>query len=582
MTSPLNSPLSNTGSGKHTVYIDIDDEITAIIEKVKASPEKIVALVLPKRATVLQSVVNMKLLKKSAHSAKKSLVLITSEVGLLPLASAIGLHVAKTLQSRPEIPLPPDHEDTEESEISEVDGDDESDIDKTKSVGALSAAASVAYDETETIELDDVDIEDNDDETDSSKSKKKSSKFKVPNFDRFRLSFFLAILAVILLIGGWILAAVVLPEATVVIKTDTNTQVSNINFTASTAAKDLIIDQAMVPAVQKEVKKTDTEKATPTGKKDNGTKATGTMTVFNCTDNDVNVPASTTFSSSSLSYVSDSTVLVPSSDFFSAANGGGCKKNHSATVAVTAVNGGTGYNQDAGHNYTSNFSSTVTGTGSVMTGGTTNVVTIVSQADVDGAASKMKTRQNASAETDLAQALLADSLRGLDETKTVSEPVITSTPAVGAEATGEITVTSVTTYTILGVKSDFLNQLIKKDVSTKMDTSKEGILDNGLGAAVIRIIARKNPTDVQMSLKSIVVSGPILDANAIKEQIRGKKSGDAMSLIKSKPGVKDVEISYKPFWVLSTPKAAKHITVTIQKPVVKPAVESSTANDSNP
>src|SRR3546814_1310977 len=40
-------------------------EITSIIDKVRAGDGRIVALVLPKRATVLQSIVNMKLLKRS-------------------------------------------------------------------------------------------------------------------------------------------------------------------------------------------------------------------------------------------------------------------------------------------------------------------------------------------------------------------------------------------------------------------------------------------------------------------------------------------------------------------------------------
>ena len=75
-----------SATSKDTIYIDIDEEITGIIDKVRASDGKIVALVLPKRASVLQSIVNMKLLKRSADEAKKHLVLITSEAGLLPLA----------------------------------------------------------------------------------------------------------------------------------------------------------------------------------------------------------------------------------------------------------------------------------------------------------------------------------------------------------------------------------------------------------------------------------------------------------------------------------------------------------------
>src|SRR5438132_10479250 len=116
---------------KDTIYIDIDDEITGIIEKVRVSGGKVVALVLPKRAAVFQSIVNMKLLKRAADSNKKHLVLITSEAGLLPLAGAAGVHVAKTLTSKPEIPhapLPPD--DSEEA-VQEDGTEPEPDAGKT-------------------------------------------------------------------------------------------------------------------------------------------------------------------------------------------------------------------------------------------------------------------------------------------------------------------------------------------------------------------------------------------------------------------------------------------------------------------
>src|SRR3954466_5799061 len=93
--------------GKDTIYIDVDDEITGIIDKVEGAKQKIVALVLPKRAAALQSIVNMRLLKRSADNADKNVVLITSEGALLPLAGAAGLHVAKNLQSKPVIPASP-------------------------------------------------------------------------------------------------------------------------------------------------------------------------------------------------------------------------------------------------------------------------------------------------------------------------------------------------------------------------------------------------------------------------------------------------------------------------------------------
>jgi hypothetical protein len=106
-------------SKKETVYIDIDDEITGVIDKVRNSRAKIVALVLPKRAAVLSSIVNMKLLKKTADADKKNVVLITSEAGLLPIAGAVGMFVAKSLSSKPSIPPAPKKSSDKELVIKE-------------------------------------------------------------------------------------------------------------------------------------------------------------------------------------------------------------------------------------------------------------------------------------------------------------------------------------------------------------------------------------------------------------------------------------------------------------------------------
>ena len=66
----------NGTTGKETIYVDVDDEITSIIDKVQVAKGKVIALVLPKRAPVLQSIVNMKLLKRTADNAGKNLVLV--------------------------------------------------------------------------------------------------------------------------------------------------------------------------------------------------------------------------------------------------------------------------------------------------------------------------------------------------------------------------------------------------------------------------------------------------------------------------------------------------------------------------
>ncbi len=560
---------------KHTIYIDVDDEITSIIDKVKSAPDKIVALVLPKRATVLQSIVNMKLLKKSAASAKKNIVLITSEAGLLPLAGVVGLHVAKSLQSKPVIPPPPDRLESTDPEISEEEP--EPLVDKTKSIGSLAAAASMQdADGTETIELDN--------ETDtagpaaavSSAKKKLAKRFKVPNFDKFRIGFFLGILALIVLVVGWILAAIVLPKAIVTIKTDTSTVTSTLSFNANTATQNLDVDKALVPAVAKEVKKTDTEKTTASGKKDTGAKATGTLTIKNCEDSSPRtVPAGTVVSASGKSFTMDAGVTVPAGTF---SGGGTVCTSSTVNVGVTASNSGDGYNLGAS-TYTSS-SAALSGNfrlnGTATAGGTSKIVSVVSQDDIDGAVAKMKGRLDQDAIKELNQLLQAESLEGLDETRVISTPVIKTTPAVDQEATGEVTVTAETTYNELGVKKDYLVQLVKKDVESKIDKTKQSILDDGLGSAVFRLETRKSPTEAQISLQTIAIAGPELNEASIKDQIRGKKRGDAEKVIGGLPGVKDVSVEYKPFWVLSTPKASKKITIIIEKPTVTKPADSTT------
>ena len=64
---------------KDVIYIDVEDDITAIVGKVKASKERIIALVPPKRVGVLRSAVNMRLIARTAASVDKRVVLITGD-----------------------------------------------------------------------------------------------------------------------------------------------------------------------------------------------------------------------------------------------------------------------------------------------------------------------------------------------------------------------------------------------------------------------------------------------------------------------------------------------------------------------
>lgn len=379
-------------NGKETIYVDVDDEITNIIDKVKTSEHKIIALVLPKRASVMQSVVNMKLLKRAAVSSKKSIVLITSEQGLLPLAGVAGVHVAKSLQTKPYIPSPPAHPG-EETELAESLSEDEAALDKSASVGALAAAATDSDDdEPETIQLDNVDMSD---AAPAEKAASKLKHLKVPNFERFRSGFFLAGLGVFLLLFGWYMAFVVMPKANIIIRTDTTTAVSSFDFTVSTAQTELELEDRKIPATLKELTKTDSEKVPATGQRDDGTKASGevTLRLTNCAADEVTVPKGTVVTTNGLNYITQQAAAMQSVEI-----GGNCRNNDfpdisSETVEVVSAENGDKFNIAGGNSFSVSGYGNVAGTNNeAIGGGTSKLVKVVSQKDIDDALAKINAR----------------------------------------------------------------------------------------------------------------------------------------------------------------------------------------------
>ncbi|MDQ3123387.1 MAG: hypothetical protein M3Q14_01735 [bacterium] len=555
-------------SNKETIYIDVDDEITNIIDKVKVSDQKIIALVLPKRATVLQSVVNMKLLKKASENAKKNIVLITSESGLLPLAAVAGLHVAKSLQSKPVIPPLPNQAESATDEP-EIIADDGKPLDMAASIGTL-AAATKADDETETIELDNVNMDSATAPAAAGVSSplKKLKHLKVPNFERFRSRFFLAGLALVLLIVGWIFAMIFMPKAIITIRTDTTTLVSSFDFTASENITELDANDKKVPATLKEIKKTDSEKTPATGERDDGTKAKGevTLKLSDCSEDEVTVPKGTIVSADGLNFITQDSATMQSVEF-----GGGCQNDalpsiSSETVDVVSADNGDKFNIGSGKTFSVSGNSNVTGSNNDgFDGGTSKIVKVVSQKDVDDAVAKITARADSEVDEEFKTMFEAESLMALTETKKAGKQKITASPAVNKEAT-EVTVTADLVYTMLGVKKDDLIKLVENDVSAEIDTEQQAITDHGIDSAILRLNSQPKPNEALLSFRTSVVAGPEIDQDAVKEAVRGKKRGEAEQYISALPGVEEVVVDYSPFWVYSTPKAAKKITIIVEKP----------------
>ncbi len=93
-----NAKALKRAAAKKVIYIQIDDEITAIYDRLKQLKMKNIYIVVPKRAIVFQSIVNLKILKRKAEDLEKNIYIITNDPNGLLLSKQVGLIVYDKLE----------------------------------------------------------------------------------------------------------------------------------------------------------------------------------------------------------------------------------------------------------------------------------------------------------------------------------------------------------------------------------------------------------------------------------------------------------------------------------------------------
>lgn len=564
-------------SDKSTVYVDIDDEITAIIDKVTGAGTTIVALVLPKRATALRSLVNLRLLKRAADDNKKQLVLITSESGVLPLAGAAGLHVARTLSSKPEIPASPEADETVES----IDEDDEpaeefdarkfekrplgefADLSGAAGAGEAAKSANPAGD----IDSDEVVEFDNSEKTPApgaakppkAPKAKKDKKLKIPDFSRFRNWGLIVVLALIVLGVLIYFGLEVWPHATVKIYTNQTSIPLSFNADLDSNANMVLPADGILPAVAQTTEKNYSQTVPASGQKDIGTPASGSVTF---TDGACSlyspdpVPAQTGVSYHNLTYITQS-----EADFScSRTNKGYYWQTDPVDIVAQAT--GTQYNTSISGAQVNGSSATASGSAS---GGTpSNVVRVVQQSDIDSAEQQLKSQSTNSIEATLKSELQQNNLTPLTQTFATipSSPTASANPG---DQANNVTVTENITYVMFGYKASDMQKLLSAKVGQQINPATQGILDNGLAQATIKLVGTPSASDARVSISTTVIVGPKLNAASIKKQIEGKKSGDIRSALERRQGVSKVQVDFSPFWVDSVPSNASKIKIEFVK-----------------
>ena len=543
---------------KDIIYIDVEDDITSIIGKVKASKEKIIALVPPKRVGILQSDVNLRLLKRNAAKQGKQLVLITNDAALLRLAGVTGIPVAKNLQSKPEIPEIPalaiDDNDIIDGSDLPV-GEHEKTAKSSKHTDSKKKAA-------DSDDLDDINLdEDGTPPAKKSVAPSKVKKSKVPNFDSFRKKLFIGIGAGVALIGLLVWMFVFAPAARIIITAETTDLPVSVNVTLSndkaTSVENNVLQSSTVTLPENSEFSKKSVEFTATGTQEVGEKATGTMKITRTSLNSVpiSVPAGTGFSSGNLTFVSTQATTLEGADV-----GPGGLIYPSKTIPVAAVKIGDEFNLSA-RSYNPSIAG-ISATGSAMTGGSSRQVKMVTQTDVNSAAQQL----GELSETDAKKALLAsinDDQIAIEDSYTASRSDVVSSPAVGAEAPdGKGTVTLKATYSIKTVAKSELKSFLTKKVDSEIENSQtpQRVYDYGVDSAKLTEFTVSGGAE-RVKVTTIAKVGPKLEADQIKEDAKGEKSGEIREKLKAINGVKEVEVKFSFFWVTRVPNNPDKIEV---------------------
>lgn len=531
---------------KDVIYIDVEDDITNIVSKIKDSKARIVALVPPKRVGILQSAVNMRLLNRAAENAEKRIVLITGDQALSGLAAAARIPVAKTLQSRPEI-----------AEIPAIDVDDGDDvIDGSEiPVGELADKATPKA-RNKADDAIDAAIAEDEKPTKPAKPAKPAGKGKpkVPDFNVFRKKLVLIGGGIVLFVLFMVWAIWFAPHATVVITAKTTTSTVDKSVTLKQDGK---VDAAnnTIKSLRQEQKKELSVDFTPTGKKKVGEKASGSMKLVRTSVSSltITIPAGTSFSSGDYTFVSTEPATLSGTSI-----GPGGVIQSSATVQVQATQVGSEYNLSS-RSYSSNVSG-FSAVGSSMNGGSSREVTVVSAADVAKAKAKLDAQKDLSLQSAV-KALFPSSSIVINESYQEARSNPTPSVAIDHEASGTVQLKTTVTASMQGIdRSDmkqFLEDTLKKEIGSKKN---QKIYNDGSNEVKFAQYSERNNA-VQVRLTANAKIGPEIDEHRVKEQVKGRNYGDVQSSLESIEGVQDVDTKFSPFWVRTVPNNDKHISI---------------------
>lgn len=567
------------------LYLEIDDEITSVAEKVRATESVDVIVVVPKNAILLQSIVNLKLLAKSASKIHKRLAVVTADKSARNIVFRAGLPLmARVSDPFPEnVPTPSMPTSSDEISVAR-EGESDNATERAEQIGdkKITVKTYSAQDEEDDSKKSESPtspvrkilvarpvphiplIKEKETPPSSSRlekireiqSRRATGKSRIPKSVVTVIAAFVGF-AVLVSIG---VLYFVLPKATVVLTPKTEPASAKVNVTVITGTANPVLGELAGSFL--EVTKQESKSFPATGQKDFGKKAAGTVNFSNSYSSATQVFAKGTKlqTTNGLTYVLDASVTIPG-----ATVSGGSTVPGTISGTATAEKTGDTYNIGS-HDIiivglASDKVSKITASTTGFSGGTQDVKKVVAQSDVDAAKKSFEEQVKADSLTDLKGKVASGSLLVDGASATVITESKSSVAVGDAADNFDLSVTAKASG--MSFVDAEMKQLSAQQLATKL-AGEKNLVGSDAGTfsySVSTFDAAAKRMVVSTTVSKTVV--PAMDLDSYKAKVAGKSETEVRDYFAPLSEISSVRVVFWPFYVGKVPKDPSRIEIQL-------------------
>lgn len=563
------------------IYVEPGDEVTTVIERLREVESGDVALIVPRGASLIQSIVNLKLITRAATAANLNLALVTTD------------KIARTLARQLELPVADDESHAHQvlsglaaaelaqqespsvsgvrvhryyDEIAQGDDEVERSDDEITAEAAVAQEAPQAHLSEETVKDEaptaptspalisvprELTSPANSDDVPAIERRPVPVSRAIEGIDAPALAapkrkrripaWALWSTAAILVVGGSITTYLAVPTATATVRLPGTAWEQPVTMTATVGLAAGAEDGSSVPAQTNQKAATDTLEFAATGVRKEGTAAKGTVTFSNgSSTSSVTVPAGTRVRAANVIFITDEAVTVPG---YTQAGFGQPIVPGVKGAAATAEVVGTEGNVSNTNGSTVTIGSVILTTQVTASGGTSREIKVLTSQDIEKAKNTLRDTLAQKTLTELDAALAGQSIQVTGED--LVDAQIGNPPVNAGAEVATSTISGTVTRTRTFVASADIQLAVEKQLPTLLGSDKSfevssvtatsATLNDDRSSAALALTAKGS------SFPKIDLKQAVLDhRNASVESFRT----DVASLV---PGA-EVEVVVGPSW----------------------------------